>query len=148
MKLSEVVAKFDSELEFVKQLAAEVVKLGEENPDFIYNTSERLAGCHYNGPATIKTGTSSTPIQAGPDCSGCIFGQALQNMGWDDQSEMNCGENIAEIFSGRIVDVLTSRTREWIISFKETQIDQDNGLSWGKSVERISKLIEKSGESQ
>jgi hypothetical protein len=69
MKLSEIVAKFDSELEFVKQLAVEVVKLGTENPDFQYNTSERLAACHYNGPATIKTGTSSTPIQAGPDCN-------------------------------------------------------------------------------
>ncbi len=141
MKLSEIVAKFDSELEFVKQLAVEVVKLGTENPDFQYNTSERLAACHYNGPATIKTGTSSTPIQAGPDCKGCIFGQALQNMGWDDEGEMNSGHSISEILCTEYVDVLTSQTHKWIVSFKDTQIDQDNGASWGKAIERISKLM-------
>jgi hypothetical protein len=146
MNLKEIIAKFNSELEFVKQVAVEVVKLGTENPDFQYNTSERLASCHYNGPATLKTSLSVTPIQAGPDCKGCIFGQALQNMGWDDENEMNCGHNISEILCTEYADILTPRTHKWIVSFRDTQVDQDNGASWGKAIERISKLLQETSK--
>ena len=128
MNLKEVVAKFDSELEFVKQLAVEVVKLGDENPDFIYNTSGRISGCHYNGPATLKTGNSSTPIQAGPDCSGCIFGQALQNMGWDHDYEMKSTKTI----SGLIYDF--GKTSFDFDYLNRVQMRQDEGQSWGEAI--------------
>ncbi len=131
MKLSEVIAKYSSQNEFLDALKSEVIKLGTENPDFIYNPGN-LGICSYNGPAyRIEVDWSNTPIKktVGPECKGCIFGQALQNMGWDDEEEM----------VGSISTILLNHGFHYtkLNVFQEIQNDQDRGHSWGKAIQLL-----------
>ena len=81
MKLSQLVAQED----FIQRMDEELLKLMEF--DFQY-TEVKYAGCSYTGPAMLDY------CQVGPDCKGCIFGTALQNLGWDPSEKIPEGAYI------------------------------------------------------
>jgi len=128
MNLQGIVDKFPSKLDFLEKLRQEVVRLADENPDFRYNTSGKKAGCKYNGPAR------SSDELAGPDCKGCLFGQALQNMGWDVEHELNYGgeiHSLLESISPEFADSIS------INSLQHVQTRQDNGTAWKEATRFI-----------
>jgi len=51
-----------------EEVEAEVLRLGRENPDYVYQTDGR-SNCFYH-----KSNVDE-------ECNGCIFGQAFQNLG-------------------------------------------------------------------
>jgi hypothetical protein len=127
MNLKEVIGKHSSVNEFADSLNAEVIKLGTENPDFIYNTAYRKldAQCYYNGSAKSK---SNVNIILGPECKGCIFGQALQNMGWDDDYEMKSDKTISALLAD------FGETSFNFYYLNPVQMNQDAGQSWGEAI--------------
>lgn len=101
----------------VKQIDAELRKLMKEKPDFVY--SPKGSGrCFYNqGPA------------GEPDrCDGCIFGQALQNLGVP-KSQLTSDACIRDF----AIDFLTEgeAPKYW----EQVQIHQDEGMPWGELVQ-------------
>jgi len=131
MKLLEVKNKFESEKLFLDKMIDKVVKLGEENPDFVY-TYVSSANCSYNGPAEDDDGEI-----CGPEINGCIFGQALKSMGWSDQDELETGTDIVSLLFNDDRTLLSHPCRS-TDSFKrklrKTQRDQDTGNRWGDCV--------------
>lgn len=87
MKLLEIREKFNSDKEFVNAVDEQLKKLMTENPDFIY--AEGGEDCKYN------SGPPSNPDL----CSGCIFGQAFQTLGWNDIKEMDFDLNINSLLT-------------------------------------------------
>lgn len=122
MKLQEVVKQYSSNESFVEAVDKEITNLIESKPDFKYNTIDRHVGCAYNGPATI--GVLREP--AGPLCKGCIFGQALQNLGWSDEVELFSGSPISQLFSDN--DVRDFEPPDY---WQSIQNRQDAGDTWG-----------------
>ncbi len=134
MKLSEVIAKYSSQDEFISVLKSEVIKLGTENSDFIYNPGF-IGSCSYSGPAYRFEFDDElcdyVQIVVGPECKGCIFGQAMQNMGWDNEEEMP--------YFGSISTVLLNHGfhDKEIRVFQEVQSNQDSGASWGEAIKQL-----------
>jgi hypothetical protein len=126
MKLAEVYQKYDSTTDFLLTLKNEVVKLAEGKPKFKY-TTESYAGCFYNKRAT-KNG-----IYTGPDCKGCILGQALQNMGWTDDEEMNSSATINVLLKRYIKSVDFSEFNI-VLELQTVQSQQDHTASWGEAI--------------
>ena len=108
--------------QFFSVVEDELRRLAKENPDFVYNPTRVSCGCHYNGPATITNDNGKTFVQVGPDCKGCIFGQALQNLGWDDKEELEFGESI--------YDLIPDCSTYWDL----IQYYQDTGKTWAEAV--------------
>lgn len=121
MNLDQVFKSYSSESDFIAAVNAELIKLCEENPEFVYaETSESV--CSYCGPATcfdLK--------QIGPDCNGCIFGQALQKLGWDDKDELTFVGSIATLLNDLVTSYIVSTPSYWL----EIQGRQDSGTKWG-----------------
>jgi len=133
MKLSEVIAKYSSEDEFISALKTEVIKLGTENPDFIYNPGFKGTYCSYTGPSydenwSDESGWVKTSI--GPECKGCIFGQAMQNMGWNSSDEKLAGP-ITYVLKCQGIEV--SKVQMLL----EVKKNQDSGASWGEAIKRL-----------
>lgn len=103
---------------FVSVVEDELRRLAAEKPDFIYKDKGGQGICRYNGPA------SRGGVVFGNPCTGCIFGQALQNLGWDDSSEMNY---VGPIY-GLIKDTPIPST------WSDVQRSQDRGDTWSKAV--------------
>lgn len=136
MKLKEIVAKYPTEQDFIKAVEEQLLLLAKKQPDFKYNTSGELATCRYNGPATAtatKLNDYNEIVQVGPDCKGCLFGQALQNLGWDDASELTSSMTI-DIVLGFISD--KSRLNLW----RQIQGNQDTGKTWSEAVSVLTSL--------
>jgi hypothetical protein len=135
MKISEVILSNGTQLDFFEKLRKEVVRLADENPDFRYNTSDHVVLCSWNGPAIDGNKL------AGPDCKGCIFGQALQNMGWDDEDEMNKTNSIRDLLTE--TELIKSCDESEIILelFSDTQNSQDSGYTWKVSTGNIRKTF-------
>jgi hypothetical protein len=124
MKLLEVVQKFETTELFIAAVNEQLKKLMEENPEFIYNDSGSGVSCYYNrGPDHNPT-----------NCKGCIFGQALKSLGWNDYDELDCQQNITGLF--RIcVDFDFSYPSYWL----DIQADQDIGHKWGDLLKYLPK---------
>lgn len=118
MKLLDIVNKFDSRDSFIKAVDVELLKLMEENPDFIYSDG---SGCHYN----------SGPNSNRDLCNGCIFGQALQNLGWSDIGELCSGLYIGDLF---YEECNMFEVPEY---WSEIQSDQDEKFPWGELKEYL-----------
>lgn len=118
MKLLEIREKFNSDKELINAVDEQLKKLMTNNPGFIY--SEGGEDCKYNsGPAS------------NPDlCSGCIFGQALQALGWDDIKEMDFDLNIS-----CLLETYLERKVSVPMYWYKIQESQDSGIAWGKLLE-------------
>ena len=127
MKLAEIIEKL-GKAGFVTEVENQLRKLAAELPDFRYAplraAEDTGAGsvCSYNGPARTLDG-----VQVGPDCNGCIFGQALQLMGWSDAAEMASKVSIAQLC--RLVASIDAPDRG-----RTVQAGQDGGKQWGEVV--------------
>ena len=128
MNLRKIVSKYGES--FIPTLSNEVIKLGKENPEFVYNTSGGVEAiqCKYNGPP-VDTKTNEI---AGPPSSGCIFGQALTLMGWDDADEKDSQWSIVDILQDN-----TDLSIEKHHVFESVQDLQDRGMSWGKCIKPL-----------
>lgn len=130
MKLNEIVEKYPTPDDFIKAVEEQLLLLAKEQPDFRYSTSEELVTCRYNGPATL-TDLQGNKSLAGPDCKGCIFGQALQNLGWDDAGELRSGATVDYLLDHL---VLSSNLLMW----RSIQNEQDRGKTWSEAVSLLS----------
>jgi hypothetical protein len=119
MKLKEVRETFSSDEEFIQAVEAQLKALAEANPDFCY--TDKLVGpgyapaCHYNRGSDY-----------GPECSGCWFGQALQNLGWSDECELYIEADIDALLR-LCVDNQFNTPAHWL----SMQGKQDRGETWG-----------------
>lgn len=112
MKLQEIVDKGD----FINNVERELNKLKQENPDFVYQ------------PPLSPTGKQGY-------CSykDCIFGQALQKLGWSDEEEIGVIMDIHELirtFTNFMYDEESGYTCP--TSWCEMQHKQDLGTPWGR----------------
>lgn len=94
MKLKEVVAKYPNKRAFISAVKSELVKLAETKKEFTYHNPKnyefsKVDPCHYN------KGPDSSPRR----CKGCIFGQALKNLGWTDKEERSYLGTVKGLFS-------------------------------------------------
>lgn len=112
--MAELKSRYNSTAEFIAALENEVLKLAEEQPDFRYTTNERYLGqCFYH-----------TGSVHGPECNGCIFGQALQRMGWTPTEETDF---ISSFIGLSETDPVLD----------EVQRKQDYGQPWSLAVQPI-----------
>jgi hypothetical protein len=119
MKLKEVRETFSSDEEFIQAVEAQLKALAEANPDFCYIHKLHDPGC--NPPCHYNRGSDS-----GPECSGCWFGQALQNLGWSDEWELNTAAGIRSLIR-MYVDGQFNTPAHWLLM----QGKQDRGGTWG-----------------
>lgn len=110
----------------------EVIRLSEEDPDFVYTTQpgrEGVSSCGYTGLAPGTTEGRS-----------CIVGQALQNLGVSKDSLINLSLNA----TGVLTDYLNILPKyhddaDRLIYLDSIQSNQDQGMSWGDSVRKVIK---------
>jgi hypothetical protein len=131
MNLQQIASQFPSCDDFVKALIQEVIKLGKEKPDFKY-TNSAASVCFYNGPAKVYNNSTQEYEITGPECKGCIFGQALQNMGWDDEKEMKLRVDIEDLLYSCVSEEL--KVPEQLLLVQRTQ---DVGPSWGDCIKLL-----------
>lgn len=100
------------------QLRDEVVRLGTEYPNAKYITTN-YGTCYYN----------KGKVANGPDAEGCIFGQALRNLGVP-------AESLTKIQSINLV--LEALNIEYGgYSFMSCQRSQDLGCTWGEAIKAL-----------
>lgn len=131
MQLRDIAEKHGDQ--FVAAVETELRKLAAEQPDFKYRTAPtdqfNESTCSYNGRCIDDEGR---PI--GPECSGCIFGQALQRLGWDDKVELAIMDDIVKLMS-EVAGVHLFRLGNW----SRVQTTQDNGYTWAEAVAELDK---------
>lgn len=101
----------------VDQVNTELRRLITENPDFVYTPKPKLGGCNY------LTGPSYEPNR----CNGCIFGQALQNLGVP-KSDLKINRTITSLW----VYWFSYEPPEF---WRKIQCRQDAGHPWGNLLE-------------
>jgi hypothetical protein len=130
MRLKEIVAKYPTHEDFLLAVAANVLKLADEKPDFQYSP-ELGYRCSYNGPASRNTHLPNPDY--GPECSGCILGQALQLLGWDETEELETRgvfEGLLEKWGG----MKPSGYNRLLLVLRVVQSSQDTCSTWSKAI--------------
>lgn len=121
MKIGELVDVLGGDL--ISRVEAELRRLARENPTLRYSDLalawDTAPRCYYN-----RRGT-------GDDTPGCIFGQALKALGWDDEDELEQQLSIKAMIPVRIPD-----------SWEEVQQRQDAGQEWGFVIELLGPVKE------
>lgn len=136
VKLQNIFNTFESYEEFLNVLKTEVIKLSNENPDFIYNPTNEVVSCRYNQPAEIYDNKEKKFIQVGPNCNGCIIGQALQRMGWSDEEEIQCIFRLNLLLKYISVPI-PDKLFKLVTSIIDVQKKQDSGYSWGNAIKEL-----------
>lgn len=123
-----MISTYPSYQHFVSAVDEELLKLMEEQPDFQYSNGrnapvsntdpDKIILCRYDGPRSDGYGKLY-----GPECDGCIFGQALQRLGVEKQY-MNKVINIHSMFY--------NQKYEPPFYWTDIQHSQDNGEKWGE----------------
>lgn len=110
----------------VGDVNAELKRLMQENPDFIYRSVGGLNGsCQYTD---------------GDNCTGCIFGQALTNLGISEE-DLKKVEN--QPIHSAWVDLGQPRLDEKMnLVWSDIQSEQDIGNKWGNLLVHIEKLTQ------
>ena len=115
--------KFFSKQENIKKLAEKVMEIGKANPDFVYKDFDGPGGCSYHGRC-IEFKVAGREPKMGPECSGCIIGQALQALNVDFKDmDMEIAEYIPEEFD--------------LYGLEDCQGYQDTGKSFGEAIKHI-----------
>lgn len=112
------------------QFKEQVLKLAEENPDFVYLDQgfEDVIGCSYLG-ASLEDHTEGV---------GCIMGQAMTALGVsDDDLYAWEGLPIGTILNkpGLFSDVKDCSFERKTLFFERVQSSQDMGVAWGLAVQ-------------
>lgn len=130
MNLREVTDKLGDG--FVAAVDAELLRLANEKPDFIYRLRGTSKGaCSYDGPCRNIYNAELL----GPECDGCIFGQALKRLGWNDEEELAAEMQINSLVNyyvnGRTSALPSDNCPDY---WRDIQISQDKGHSWGLAI--------------
>lgn len=109
-----------------KELLDEVVRVGEDDPEFVYENNEDGSICSYLGQSTKN-----------PTGQCCIVGQALQNLGVDRRDLLEvegfgAGSAVTKLLGETIYGGISTNKELSIIGL--IQGFQDAGNSWGRSV--------------
>lgn len=141
MKLGEIAEKHGDK--FFEVVEVELRKLAAEQPDFRYKTVNGSGSCRYNGPCRASkrdsAGKWADAELLGSDCSGCIFGQALQRLGWDDERELKVVAGIIDVLTGFVgIEAIENRTLKW----STVQLLQDTGSTWAEAVAALDEEIQ------
>lgn len=127
MNLEALINTYDSKDSFFKAVEWAIRKLAAENPDFVYKPTEVKGGCKYNsGPVDQHTGKLIPEYES----EGCIFGQGLKSLGWDDPRELNIICPIGYLIYGC--------PSPW----RHVQKAQDKGITWGEAILRLDEDFE------
>lgn len=106
---------------FWGELFRKVAEVGDENQEFVYCTSG--SACHYDR-------------SAGSECpepgKGCIFGLALQRMGWTDPDELASQTGIQVLLRQELSNTPAGICGAFAYRL---QAMQDTGTKWGKIAE-------------
>lgn len=116
----------------MKKLAKEIIRLGNENPDFVYVYQEGFELGNEYGYAGRACGT--TEGQA------CLVGQALMNLGVPEDYLKDLKENFyilveEGVFDPYIKKAKAKKNSRYVDLILEAQILQDTYFSWGKAIE-------------
>lgn len=122
MKLSDLANQHGDQ--FIPVVEAELRRLATERPDFVYKNENVSGTCRYNGPAVDGDKV------VGNECTGCIFGQALQNLGWDDPTELSRIIGIIQLIGDKTG---ISSPDRW----QRVQASQDCGATWSNAVSHL-----------
>lgn len=122
MTLKEISDYYGSE--FLTALYDEIIRLSKESPLFVYFVDKDL-GLH--NPCFYNRGMPNGPV-----CDGCLIGQALQRLGWDDKIEMDYYGPVSDLFIKYIGNCVV--TQSLFSKIERAQELQDNGNPWGKCI--------------
>lgn len=136
MTLSEIILKYPTTDDFLLAVANKVLEIADAQPDFRYVTSTQPnVTCRYNG--------SATPAGSGPKCSGCLLGQALQRLGWNNKKELRCSMQFSHMLWSTIE--LKGHARitalRLLNKLSNVQKRQDAGHTWDKCVTQLRRYI-------
>lgn len=140
MKLKEIRDQFPSGDAFLKAVHKEVIKLAAEQPTYRYCYTGNMA-CKYNGPAAplhYLDHVNPRPDETTCDINakGCIFGVALQRMGWADTEELNTLALIKDLMMELLDDnFVYEEHRIQLDALQRIQNKQDAGMTWGEAVD-------------
>lgn len=115
MKLQQIVDMYGDNFE--KVLNDKLKELVTQNPKFVYNPVGSGSKCYYD-----------RGVPGGPECNGCIFGQALKELGWRDHTEMETDEIIVALFA-----IYTNFKAPFY--WNRIQNKQDWGSSWEEAIQ-------------
>jgi len=130
MKLKEIVDSYLTHDAFLQAVATKVLELADAQPDFLYAPTRGYT-CSYNGPA-IKV-RAAAPHDYGPQCSGCILGQAMKAMGWNDETELLLNSTFNNLVFNKAGLGLTPLRS----ILNSVQGYQDDGNTWGMAVTEL-----------
>lgn len=130
----------------ITDVAREVVRLADADPTHIYvkaTNEEGAAACFY------LPGDHSHPMDPNSRVTapeGCLFGQALTNLGVSNDDLLgNEGEPVEEVlFHLQITPDLINRTEvedRMLNTFGDVQSSQDGGAPWGIAVEPLREVL-------
>lgn len=94
MKLKSVIRKFRTMKRFEAAVEREITKIAKERPNFTYRNIQKMIHCDEDC-SYYDRGPSESPRR----CKGCIFGQALFNLGWTDKEERKSGLRIVTLMN-------------------------------------------------
>lgn len=116
----------------IKDILNEVIRLSEEDPDFVYTTQpgrEDTLSCGYAGREAGTTEGRS-----------CIVGQALQNLGVPKDELVKMIDYADETITTHLnIHAKDSYDWDYLNKLTDIQLNQDKGLSWGDSVRKVIK---------
>lgn len=108
------------------KLNAEIIKLAAKQPDFVYNTFGERVSCNYTGPAKLSD-VKGENVEFGPDCKGCLFGTAAQNLGVSDFGDQATNN----------IHCIIPYKSKYYPTWGRVQKAQDNGSSWGEAIKLL-----------
>lgn len=125
MNLKQLVEHYGGCDKFIVETEKRLRQLAQEKPDFIYqpirNGEHKI--CYYDRGASN-----------GPKCSACLFGQALQQMGWNDTAEMSVIMPIRQL----LYDLAQTSVP---MSWSSMQRAQDRGNTWANVIKLLGEAI-------
>lgn len=114
-----------------EDVLAEVIKVGEAEPDFVYTDQP---GVHYDGACHYLYGNDKS------EGRGCIVGQALLNLGIPKDRIESFREEYADVFLPNVlgIDSPWEGSEEYtaLKTITHIQFAQDNGEPWGEAVKK------------
>lgn len=118
MTLEELLSRLGDK--FVEKVDEQLKDLITKNPEFTYNPGAKVGTCSYIGPHRSYDHTKEDWVVDGPECSGCIFGQAFQQLGWTP-------EDIKKDIHTLCIELDIKAPARWF----NMQRLQDIGEKWG-----------------
>ena len=109
----------------IKEIVKSVRKLARKHPKVWYDKGKESYCCYSRGLCSNNS-------------VGCIFGQVLSSYGIDVVSIDNRGAEDIDALLSELGINWEDVDQDW---FREVQEHQDNGMTWGESIELADKYI-------